>query len=120
MMLGMPYLEILIVTYARPFSLSKGKEIKKYKLSLKFVQSQKRYLHNKLMDSRNQLFVHTDLQYKNSKVGKWDFGNYKIYPMSFTGFDYNELHSDIKEITNLIKEVHQNLKDKLGELQKNL
>lgn len=110
----------IIVTYARPFSSSKGKEIKKHKLSLKFVPSQKRNLHNELIDLRNQLFAHTDLQYKNPKVGKWDFGHYKMYPMSFKGFDYKKLHRKIDEITNLITEVHQNLKDKIRELQKNL
>ncbi len=110
----------IIVTYARPFSLNKGKEIKKHKLSLKFVPSQKRNLHDELIDLRNQLFAHTDLPFKNPKVGKWDFGHYKMYPMSFKGFDYKNMHRKIDEITNLVKEVHQNLVNKIRELEKNL
>ena len=110
----------IVVTYARPFSLNKGKEIKKHKLSLKFVPSQKRNLHNELIDLRNQLFAHTDLPYKNPKVGKWDFGHYKMFPMSLKGFDYKKMHRKIDEITNLISMVHQNLKDRIREQQNNL
>jgi hypothetical protein len=110
----------IIVTYARPFSVNKGKEIKKHKLSLKFVPKQKRKLHDELIDLRNQLFAHTDLPFKNPKVGKWDFGHYKMFPMSFKGFDYKKVHRKIEEITNLINEVHLNLVTEIKDIEKNL
>lgn len=48
----------IIITYARPFSISKGDKIPKHILPAKFVPSQLRKLHNELFDLRNQLFAH--------------------------------------------------------------
>ncbi len=110
----------IIVTYARPFSKNKGHKIPNHKLPDKFVPLQKKDLHKELIYLRNKLFAHTDLPYKNPRVAKWDFGQYKRYPMSFRGFEYKKLHRRIDEITDLIFTVQKELQSKIREIQKNL
>lgn len=110
----------IIVTYARPFSVSYGIEIPKHILSPKLVPSHSKALHEELFNVRNQLFAHTDLLYKNPKVVKWDSGKYKRFPMSFKGYDYNQLNRRVDEITNLIYAVQEELRRKIREIERDL
>ncbi|HBR21541.1 MAG TPA: hypothetical protein DD713_03080 [Nitrospiraceae bacterium] len=110
----------IIVTYAKPFSVSHGIEITKHKLSTKLVPSHSKALHEELFNVRNQLFAHTDLLYKNPKVTKWDLGKYKRFPMSFKGYDYTQLNRQVDEITNLAYAVQKGLRRKIREIEKDL
>jgi hypothetical protein len=107
----------IIVTYTRPFSISKGDKIHRHILPAKFVPSQLRKLHNELLDLRNQLFAHTDLIYKNPRVANWSAGQRKWFPMSFRGFDYGSLNKRVANILNLICTVQRELQKKIKKIE---
>ncbi len=110
----------IIVTYVRPFTVSKGHEICKHALSPRLVPSKLKKLHSELLDIRHQIFAHTDLVYKNPKVGKWDLGHCKVFPMSFKGYDYNRLDTRVDDIAELIYSVQKRLWEKIKEFENGL
>ena len=108
----------IVVTYARPFTVSKGFEINNHIYGIKFESNEMKSLHNELLTLRNQLFAHTDLSYKNPKVGKWTLEHHIVYPMSFKSLDYNGLNTKINNIKELIEYVRNQLKHKLKDHEK--
>ena len=110
----------ITVTYARPFFGNKGDNISNHILSLKFIPSRQRNLHNELMNLRKQLFAHTDLTYRNPRIANWSSGQRRWFPMSFRGYDYSSLDKRMDEIESLISSVQDELRKKIKEIEKQL
>jgi hypothetical protein len=109
----------ITVAYAKPFSTNRG-ALSQHSLSLKHVPLPMRGLHKELIDLRNQLFAHTDLTFKNPKVANWSSGKHKWFPMSFRGFDYNNLNKRVNEISNLIYSVQNELLKKIKGIENSI
>ncbi len=61
-----------IIAYSRPFTKCKGIDnIKKYPLGIKVVPKNHRDLHKKVLDYRNRIIAHTDLDFRNPKLVKY-------------------------------------------------
>jgi len=110
----------IVVSYVRPFSVNKGTHIPKHTLTKKVVPSRLRPLHDELVDLRNQLFAHTDYQYRRPKVANWSTPAKKWFPMSCRAYDFDKIDSRISEIELLVKEVEKNLQDKINKIEKDL
>ena len=108
----------IIITYCRPFTESKGKEIKKHHFGFsKFESESMGNLHKKIIGLRNSLFAHTDLSFKNPQIANWSTNEKKWFPMSFTGFDYVQLDNETLEIESLIKYSKKRLLEKIQEFE---
>ena len=60
-----------IIAYLRPFTLCKGIDNKKKRpLSIEDVPEKHRNLHSKLLDYRDCIIAHTDLDFRNPKLVK--------------------------------------------------
>ncbi|MBM1189342.1 hypothetical protein [Pseudomonas weihenstephanensis] len=89
----------LTVSYARPFSVNKGK-LAKHTLGVKkYVPKEMVPLHEELVRLRMQQFAHTDLNYYNPKASSLGAGP---LGMMFRGFDYAALLAKLPEIEALI------------------
>lgn len=110
----------VVVCYSRPFSGNKGKLISKHSLQRSFVPKHLQHFHEELMAVRNQLFAHNDYTYRKPKVAKWGDSLHKAFPMSFRGYDYNELDSRVAEIEELVKAVADNLQSEIDAIERNL
>jgi hypothetical protein len=110
----------LIVSYCRPFSSNKGREIRKHALTKKVVPRELRPLHDELIDLRNQLFAHTDYTYRMPKVLNWSTESYRWFPMQFRGYDYNRLDKRVSEITKLVQAVQGNLQARIDRIEENI
>lgn len=106
----------LVVTYCRPFSGNKGDKIPKHILTKKVVPKDLHSLHDELVNLRNQIFAHTSYIYKRPKVANWSTDAYKWFPMSFRGFDYNKLDSQVSKIGQLVTAVEKNLQEKIDKI----
>lgn len=109
----------LVVSYSRPFSGNKGKEMRSHVLTKKVVPKELRPLHTELLELRNQLFAHTDYTYRRPKVANWSTDSHKWFPMSFRGYDYNKLDIRLSEIENLLMAVEKNLQAKIDKIEEN-
>ena len=107
----------IVVSYVRPFSINKGKNIPKHTLTKKVVPKELHPLHDELVDLRNQLFAHTDYEYIRPKAANFSTPTRKWSPMSFRAFDYNKIDSRIAEIEFLVAEVEKNLQDKINKIE---
>lgn len=115
-----PLLRDVIVAYSRPFTESRGFNIKKDFFSIKFMPSEieMKKLHEELLVLRKELFAHTDLRYKNPKVVNWSTEAYKWFPMSFKGFDYEVLEKQLSNIKKLIEHAQLQLRREIREYEK--
>ncbi|RYG88452.1 MAG: hypothetical protein EON58_19980 [Alphaproteobacteria bacterium] len=95
----------IAVIYSRPFSVNRGKLIKKHVLSLKHVPSSLRPLHDRLLKLRNTQFAHTDLDFNSPKVMRLGTEGRPIYAMSLKSVDYAQLLTHDSDISRLINAV---------------
>ena len=95
----------LAVTYSRPFTGNRGKVIKKHFLSLKYVPSAHREMHERLLELRNSQFAHSSLEFHDPKVTK--VGN--MFWMSRKGVGFEYLNQSLEEIGSLIKSVEASI-----------
>jgi hypothetical protein len=116
-----PLLRDIVVTYCRPFTESNGIGINKdFHGVKKFPNEEMKSLHAKLLTLRKELFAHTDLTYKNPKISNWSTDERKWFPMSFKGYDYAQLNTELPNIVKLINFVLMDLKEKLAVYEQNL
>ena len=97
------------VIYSRPFSGNRGNLVKHHLSEKKYVPTQYRDLHSKLLDLRNKQFAHTDVIFHDPKFMKWQGEKGVAFPMSFKSFDYIGLLRDLKNVEALIKSVESNI-----------
>lgn len=57
--------------------------------------------------------AHTDLKFYNPKVAKFRGAAKPWFPMSFKGYDYENLLSQISEIEKLVREVERSIQSEL-------
>lgn len=110
----------IVVSYVRPFSTNKGMNIPKHNLTKKLVPKELCPLHDELLNLRNQLFAHTDYQYRRPKAANFSTPARKWFPMSFRGLDYNKIDSRVAEIEHLVAEVEKNLQYEINKIEENL
>ena len=60
-----------IVSYARPFSKNRGLLLGDLRLGVPMVPENSRPLHKELMDYRNQVFAHTDIEAFKPRLHRW-------------------------------------------------
>lgn len=58
----------MIVSYARPFSGNRAGHLRKHKLQAERVPDEYKWLHEDLLQLRNELIAHTDLLRRNPRV----------------------------------------------------
>lgn len=110
-----PLLRDIAVTYARPFSINKGEEIRKDRLSSrKHVPKPLRALHEELIRVRMEQFAHTDLKFYRPKVSKFTGTTKPWFPMAFKGYDYAALLRQIPQIEELVREVERSIQTELA------
>jgi hypothetical protein len=80
----------------------------------------KKYGDDVNIDLRQKLFAHTDLVYKNPKIANWSNEQKKWFPMSFKGFDYDQLDSKVKDIKELIEYVQNELRQQINRFEEDL
>jgi len=107
----------LAVSYARPFSVNKGKLFPKHQLSLVYVPKASRSLHSELLELRQHQFAHTDLNFHSPKISRLITKGEPIYPMSFKSFDYQALLRQLPAIETLINEVALNVNAKIKQYE---
>lgn len=96
----------LVVTYARPFSVNRGRLFKKHKLDDKVVPVTGKDLHLELLALRDQVFAHTDHDARDPQIARWPRKQGgAMYPMSFTNPPYGKLIDRLDEIRELIVSV---------------
>lgn len=105
------------VTYARPFSVNKGKSIAKHQLSVAHVPKAARGLHKELMDVRNSQLAHTDLEVYNPRVTRFGKPGAHWYPMAFRPFNATALLDRIGEIEQLVVAVEASVNAELCKME---
>lgn len=106
------------VIYSRPFSGNRGKTGKHYLSEKKFVPSEYKDLHDRLLDLRNKQFAHTDAVFHDPKFMKWKGDEGVAFIMSFKTFDYLSLLRNLKKVESLIRSVECNINSAVREYEK--
>ncbi len=109
-----------VVAYSRPFVGSNGHEIKKHILKLKYVPVDRRKLHGEIIDKRHQLFAHNDLQYRKPTVANLSTLDKPWFPMSFRGFDYDQLDEKYVDMLVLAEAVLSKIDDGVAQMEPRL
>lgn len=94
-----------VLSYARPFSKSRGYFGKKYALPEKYVPAAQKELHRRLMFYRDQVFAHTDIASKTPQLSRFKTDKGFWYPMSFKSLSPEDLLSSVPEIELLVSAV---------------
>jgi len=98
----------VIVTYARPFSVNRGRVFRRHCLEVDVVPKQFLTLHDELVELRNRAFAHTDHDFRNPKLSRWKGASGgATYPMSFANPEYERLlirRSAIRELIAMVED----------------
>lgn len=108
----------IAVIYSRPFSGNKSNTGKHFLSVKKYVPTEYRDLHERLLDLRNKQFAHTDVIFHDPKFMKWKGDKGVAFPMSFKTFDYLSLLRNLKNVGALIKSVESNINSAAREYEK--
>jgi len=101
-----PLLELAVITYARPFSVNRGRYIRRHSLTTNIVPQRSRQLHDALLALRDQAFAHTDHAFRDPKVARFPLGEGRhFYPMSFTNPAWDNLLRDLHVIEALVTQI---------------
>jgi hypothetical protein len=101
------------ISYCRPFKQSCGSFNKNLKpLDNSFVPSTLIKIHKELLDLRDQVFAHTDLDVRSAVLHCWTSDPSPIFPIQFKGYDYPQLLSRTEEIRSLFNNVLTNIRDR--------
>ena len=80
-----------IIAYSRPFTKCNGKHTKKHCLKIEIVPKHYRSLHKKILQYRDKIIAHTDLDFRNPKLDKY------VIMIKKEG-DYLVLGNEMKEL----------------------
>lgn len=92
----------IVVSYSRPFSGNRGTLLRQHRLATATVPQSMSALHFELIALRNQVFAHTDQDFRKPRVARWprhDGGT--TYPMGFQNPRYAELADRVAAIRAL-------------------
>jgi len=101
-----------IISYARPFSGSRGRSGSFYKFPLELLPERHVALHEELMTFRNKAIAHSDIDFVNPTVANWSSDKGKWFPMSLRNF-HNEtkaLATKWKTILEMVTKIRVNLR----------
>lgn len=96
-----------IVSYARPFSENRGRLIQVLRLAGSIVPKSSRPLHKELMDYRNQVFAHTDMEAYNPRLHRWPSKTGYWYPMAFRSLGAHRIQDRLDAILCLVRDIHE-------------
>ena len=83
-----------IISYARPFSDNNGILLKKWKLPEKFIPKKYKDLHKELINMRDRVIAHSDMDFIDPSVVNRSSSKGKWFPMSLKNF-----HSEFKNLS---------------------
>lgn len=96
-----------IVSYARPFSDNRGHLFPILRLGASVVPKSNRPLHKELMEYRNQVFAHTDVEAYNPRLHRWPAKTGYWYPMAFRSLGAERFMDRVAAIISLVQDVHE-------------
>ena len=110
-----------IVSYARPFKRCNGR-YGRYSISPRFVPKNHLELHKLLMHHRDRIIAHTDIDVREPKLVRWDFGSTVAYPIQLkgSGYYYEDYLALVDEMKELIQSVKNAVLEAKKEREKNL
>lgn len=106
-----------IIHYSKPFSLNKGKLLKRHLLDIEFVPSDLIEMHNFLIKHRNQQFAHTDLEFNFGGIADFSTPTQKWFPMSIKRPPLIELDQKIETIKELVTKVEKRLNEEIEKIE---
>jgi hypothetical protein len=93
----------IVVSYARPFSGNRGTFLKSHRLPVALVPLSMRGLHEELATLRDQVFAHTDQDFRRPQLARIDRSDGSgWYPMGFRNPSYESLLARTAEIRTMI------------------
>jgi len=102
--------------YCRPFKNCRGR-FGIYKLNEKLVPKSARGLHKRLIDLRDEVFAHTDLNARSPVLACWPNSR---YPIRLKAYDYEGLLEKVGEIEALVSGVRHKASERMLKLQNEL
>ena len=113
-----PILRDAVISYCRPFSGNRAKDGSTHHLSLRFVPTELRGLHEELFDLRMQAFAHTDVEFRNPQIARWPrTAGGANYLVGFRNPSYDDLLRRIPEIRDLVCQVENSINTKVRKLE---
>lgn len=110
-----------VVSYAKPFSDNKGVHTKKgMRLSEKVIPKELKAAHKEVIEIRNQLFAHMDLDRQMPRLDIHNINGEKH--VSFTVAGYGKVYAEhlIGPLTQLAQAVHRNLIEERREIERHV
>lgn len=105
------------ISYCRPFKKSRGAFNKSLKLDKNYVPFCFIGLHNDLVDLRDQVFAHTDIDVRSPVLHCWTGEPRPIFPIQFKGHNYPQLLTREQELRSLFSAVLELIRRKQLELE---
>lgn len=105
------------ISYCRPFKKSRGAFSKSLKLDKGYVPEHLIGLHAELIDLRDQVFAHTDIDVRSPVLHCWTREPRPIFPIQFKGHKYPQLLAREQELRSLFSAVLAVVKEKQSELE---
>lgn len=102
------------------FKNEKGKPVKKYKLATDFIPQKSLVLHSKIIDARDKILAHLDLDIRDAKIYIQNTEQGKNILRSQSFLDLAKEMEDIDEIISLIEETIVAMKKEIKTLGDNL
>lgn len=93
------------ISYCRPFKKSRGVFNKSLRLDESYVPVHLKGLHAELIDLRDQVFAHTDIDVRSPALHCWTREPKRIFPIQFKGHSYPQLLGREQEMRSLFNAV---------------
>lgn len=93
----------IVVSYARPFSKNRGRLIRLHRLEADLVPVAMRPLHTELVTLRDQVFAHSDQEFRKPQLARWPRKDgTATYPMGFRNPAYDQLLARMAEVRVMV------------------
>ena len=95
-----------VICYAKPFSDNKGLQTKNLKISEKGIPKELKSAHREIIDLRNKLFAHMDLDKQNPKIEQYELNGENHISVNVVGYSkiYPEhLIDPLKRLSQAVK-----------------
>lgn len=105
------------ISYCRPFKKSNGTFPGVLKLDNNFIPCGHKDLHKELIDLRDKVFAHTDIDIRLPILHCWTHNPKPVFMITFKGYDYPHLLNRSDEMKSLFNGVLKLIRDKQAELE---
>ena len=110
-----------VVSYVKPFSDNRGRHTKKgLKISQKGIPKELKTAHKELIEIRNQLFAHMDIDKQTPQVDVYEIDGKKHVSFTVKGYETVYLDHLIGPLAQLAKAVHSHLMTELEEIERHV